>query len=32
MSESVMDSIVKYVSVHKELKSLRVTWFGGEPL
>ncbi len=32
MSESVMDAIVKYVSAHKELKSLRVTWFGGEPL
>lgn len=32
MSEAVMDAIVKYVVAHKDLQSLRVTWFGGEPL
>ncbi len=32
MPETVMDAIVKYVSAHKDLQSLRVTWFGGEPL
>lgn len=32
MSSEVMDAIVKHVANHKELTSLRLTWFGGEPL
>lgn len=32
MSEEVMDSIVKFVSLHKDLRRIHLTWFGGEPL
>lgn len=32
MTESVMSSIIKYISGLSELKSIRLTWFGGEPL
>lgn len=32
MSDSVMDSIIKYISKYNNLKNLKVTWFGGEPL
>lgn len=32
MSETVMNSIVKYVTSFKDLASLKLTWFGGEPL
>lgn len=32
MSEEVMDSIVNYVIAQKSLNSIRITWFGGEPL
>lgn len=32
MSPEVMDSIIKYVSSIDTLKSLYLTWFGGEPL
>ena len=32
MSEETMDAIIKYVTSYKELKSLKLTWFGGEPL
>ncbi|MDY5192962.1 MAG: radical SAM protein [Candidatus Aphodosoma sp.] len=32
MSEQVMDAIIKYISKCDKLKSLKITWFGGEPL
>ena len=32
MSESVMDSIISFLSQQKQVKYLRLTWFGGEPL
>lgn len=32
MSESVMDSIILFLSQQKQVKYLRLTWFGGEPL
>lgn len=32
MTPEVMDSIIKYVTSHPELKDLKITWFGGEPL
>jgi arylsulfatase regulator len=32
MSEEIMDSIVKYVNNNSDIKSLYLTWFGGEPL
>lgn len=32
MSPQIMDSIVKYVKSIKELNSIFLTWFGGEPL
>lgn len=32
MSETVMESIIQYVLSQKELKIIKITWFGGEPL
>lgn len=32
ISESVMNSIVKYVCSCTKLETLKITWFGGEPL
>lgn len=32
ITEAVMDSIVKYVCSNRALNTLRLTWFGGEPL
>ncbi|MBQ0052924.1 MAG: SPASM domain-containing protein [Bacteroidales bacterium] len=32
MKESVMDSIVKYISSFPLLRTIKITWFGGEPL
>lgn len=32
MKESVMDSIVKYISSIHSLQNVKLTWFGGEPL
>lgn len=32
MSDKVEDEIIDYIKKHKNAKSLRVTWFGGEPL
>lgn len=32
MKEDIMDSIVDYVCSNPNLKKLRLTWFGGEPL
>lgn len=32
MSAEVMDSIVKYIEMRQDLKSIKLTWFGGEPL
>lgn len=32
MSQAVMDAIIKYVVSCPDLKNLKITWFGGEPL
>ncbi len=32
MSPEVMDAIIKNVTAHKDLKGIKITWFGGEPL
>lgn len=32
MNTEIMDGIIKYVTSHKDLKSIKITWFGGEPL
>ena len=32
MTEKVMDAIIHHVEAQKDLKSLNLTWFGGEPL
>ncbi|WP_295939110.1 radical SAM protein [uncultured Alistipes sp.] len=32
MTPEVMDAIVRYVASLPELKSIKITWFGGEPL
>lgn len=32
MTAEVMDNIIKHISNYKDLKSLKITWFGGEPL
>jgi len=32
MTEEVMDSIAKNIENRKELQSIHITWFGGEPL
>ena len=32
MSETVMESIIQYVLSQKELKIIKITWFGGESL
>lgn len=32
ISEEMMDRIIKFISGKKEVKALRLTWFGGEPL
>lgn len=32
MDEGVMNSIVNYLSSQKQLKRIKLTWFGGEPL
>ncbi|MDR3047009.1 MAG: SPASM domain-containing protein [Bacteroidales bacterium] len=32
MSSEIIDSILKYISRQKELTSIMLTWFGGEPL
>ena len=32
MSSEIMNAIVSYVMSHKELRFLKITWFGGEPL
>lgn len=32
MTEEVMNAIIKHIQAHNELKSLNLTWFGGEPL
>ncbi len=32
MSDRIIDSIVKYVMQQEEVKNIKLTWFGGEPL
>lgn len=32
MNNIVMDNIVKYINKYKDLETLDITWFGGEPL
>lgn len=32
MSSETMDAIVKYATSYKDLKEIKITWFGGEPL
>ena len=32
MTAEVMDNIIKHISNYKDLKSIKITWFGGEPL
>lgn len=32
MTPEVMDSIIKFVSSYRDLKYIKLTWFGGEPL
>lgn len=32
MTSEIMDSIIKYVQSYKEIETIKVTWFGGEPL
>ena len=32
MTPEIMDQIIKYVTSYPELKNIKITWFGGEPL
>ena len=32
MTPEIMDAIAKYVTSYPELKNIKITWFGGEPL
>lgn len=32
MTPEVMDTIIKYVTSYSELRDIKITWFGGEPL
>ena len=32
MTTDVMDAIIAHVKCHQDLKSIKITWFGGEPL
>lgn len=32
MTSEVMDSIIKYITSFPDLKDIKITWFGGEPL
>ena len=32
MTTEVMDSIIRYITLQKDLERIKLTWFGGEPL
>lgn len=32
MSPEIMDSIIRYITSFSDLKDIKITWFGGEPL